>query len=433
VGRKKIVMIAVIILIGSIATIIIGINVKRISERNKQIVEIEKEELESVEKRLGTKVIKLDKPPQQEVVAEQILETERDEEWIYFNLGGVGNTRGGFYKMRLDGSNQEKIFDINERLRSWAIEDEKMIYASEPEWDMIYAEKGPDYKDSMWHNNFTNAIYSVNEDGANQKCIVKGDIYNIHDSSLDYFPDCSSENILHYYEVLFADDGWIYFQTVSAPYATGGWFIRSNLSKIRPDGTELTKLNDAGVGGDFKKIIDGWAYFNSSSYGGQYGSIKRMNLEIGEISPIVKGASIIGILEDTLYFVTDYKPGIYSINIRTMEEECVAPTEHYGDVLIYIDGDKMYEKNYNSDSTLIHRLDLADEEIKNMHYNGHGRQGLSRDGYLYYVDYIEKIEGEGDSRYTKEINELYKKDMNTGNRTLLLSHEGGIGNLVICD
>lgn len=184
---------------------------------------------------------------------------EVSDGWIYYNVttAKMGQSdRDTLYKTRPDGSGKEKVFEKEGELMFSEVVGEQIIYASGLQWNMLY--KDPIHKKgTMWENNFINAIYSVNKNGTGEKYLVMGDVYGIHDLKTGIYADFD-QNYGLWYEILKIKDGWIYFQIGGGVDETDWSFEPYNFSKIRLDGTGLTKISNKGATGEFaKKSGDG--------------------------------------------------------------------------------------------------------------------------------------------------------------------------------
>lgn len=113
-------------------------------------------------------------------------------EMLYF---GVLNSKGSvvennmdysydIYKMSTDSTRYEKVFGQEGIITSWEAVDGKIIFTRPNNkgygLEFLNQSIGPYYEGTKEHNNFANAIYSINEDGTDEQCIVQGDIYNIY-------------------------------------------------------------------------------------------------------------------------------------------------------------------------------------------------------------------------------------------------------------
>lgn len=213
------------------------------------------------------------------------------------------------------------------------------------------------------------------------------------------------DRIINSYNILFVYEGWIYFQSSSAEAETGGYTVDRNISKMKPDGREVTKLNDWGFEGGFIGIKDGWAYFDASSYGEEYYESGRINLETGERNTLTEGACVIGMLGDKLYYQPDDSMSVYSLDLETLQREHIVATRQDWDFGIMMEGNKIYEFEYETGETnLLHTMDIAP----------YSSGDISEKGDKYYVE-------ESWEMYNDPNAKLYRKNLNTGEETLILS------------
>lgn len=95
---------------------------------------------------------------------------------------------------------------------------------------------------------------------------------------------------MHLYDVLSSKEGWIYFQTRTVSLESDGVFPGENLSKIRLDGSEISKL-DSQVSQEnvyepeVRVRRDGFEYYAQYNLGDD--QLYKKDLETGEETLLV--------------------------------------------------------------------------------------------------------------------------------------------------
>jgi hypothetical protein len=214
-------------------------------------------------------------------------ETHIVGDWIYYTTPDEN-----LYKMKIDGTEHTalNLLDKNDRHINLNIID-----------DWIYYTHGRRYDNYNW-------VYKIRTDGTditkiipeiwgNNLHIADGWIYYTGNNSINKVRVDDTEHIEVYsgFQPLvlnIPDDGWIYFIEINNED------VKSNICKIRTDGTEKTELfpYNGGTGNMFLNIVGDWIYFREGEYN-EYGYLYRVKTD-GSIVENLSGNTVERIYEN---------------------------------------------------------------------------------------------------------------------------------------